>query len=108
MSLLDKLVKFEKKDLISKDITNNITEEKIIPTLTNFDKSKTKLDTDTMVDKEEKQFDIKDFLVDLAISSEFERLIYKAIFGKVIRGSNEEAEKKLEQGIKKFREFINK
>lgn len=50
--------------------------------------------------------EIKDFLSDLATSSEFERLIYKAIFGKVIRGSTEETEKKLEEGIRDFRNFI--
>ena len=52
-------------------------------------------------------FNIKQFLTEIATESEFERLIYKALFGKVARGSNEAIERKLEVGLKKFREFFN-
>lgn len=53
--------------------------------------------------KKESTFNIKDFLVELATSSEFERLIYKALYGAVIRGSNIKIEKELEEGLKEFR-----
>ncbi len=51
-------------------------------------------------------FNIKQFLTEMATESEFERLIYKALFGKVARGSNEVIESKLEEGIKKFRVLV--
>lgn len=57
-------------------------------------------------EKEKRPFNIKQFLTEMATESEFERLIYKALFGKVARGSNEEIEKDLELGLKKFRELI--
>lgn len=57
--------------------------------------------------KQKEPFDIKSFLIEMATESEFERLIYKALFGKVARGSNEEIERKLEIGLKKFRDYSN-
>jgi len=55
----------------------------------------------------ESDFNIKQFLTEIATESEFERLIYKSLFGKVARGSNEAIEKKLEVGLKKFRELFD-
>ena len=52
-------------------------------------------------------FNTKQFLIEIATESEFERLIYKALFGIVARGSNEVIERKLEVGLKKFRELFS-
>lgn len=67
---------------------------------------KNKMEKKPITDDKLKTFSINSFLIDLATSSEFERILYKALFGKVIRGSNEVAEQKLEEGIQEFRKFI--
>ena len=52
-----------------------------------------------------KDFNIKEFLSEIATSSEFERLLFKALYGKVFRGSTPELEENLESSIIEFREL---
>lgn len=51
-------------------------------------------------------FDINEMLSELSQTSEFKRLIYKALLGKVHRGSKENLEKELSESITKFRNLL--
>lgn len=48
-------------------------------------------------------FEITKIFIDLANTSEFKRLIYKAIIGKVHRGSSEDLDQQLSNLLKKVR-----
>ena len=103
------LAELRKQILKEQEETKKIQEEKIIP---DSQQKKFIAGEKVSVSKPELKpivadFNIKQFLTEIATESEFERLIYKALFGKVARGSNEVIEKKLEVGLRKFRELFN-
>ena len=96
---MSSLAELRKQKLKEQEEMKKEPEVKIIPEPKKVSKPKLK--------PIESDFNIKQFLTEIATESEFERLIYKTLFGKVARGSNEVIEKKLEEGLQKFRELFN-
>jgi len=104
---VEKLVDFSKYQLKKEpEIIPDNQDEKIIPGETKIVPEDSKKESEVKITGD-KDFNIKQVLTELATESEFEILIYKTLFGKVGRGSNKEIERKLEVGLKKFRELFS-